>query len=288
VAATFDGQLYLTIRGDLGIAFGGEKLLEEQNAMITRWLPEEMSVEEARGLLINKELHPASIPQVPREVWLEQAVAREAIRTTLEIGRPGWNPGNAQSYPHLLPFSDTIIISGSALARAPHPGQTALVILDGLQPVGITTLVLDTQGLASALGSVAGVKPLAAVEALDSGGLVNLATVVTPIGQARRGDVILRVQVKHEDGGSFGVEVRYGDLEVLPLPLGQQAILELEPARNHRFDVGLGGPGKGGKRRVSGGLVGLIIDARGRPLRLSSYPDRQRTQMQQWLWSVGG
>jgi hypothetical protein len=60
----------------------------------------------------------------------------------------------------------------------------------------------------------------------------------------------------------------------------------LHPSR--QFDVGLGGPGKAGKRRVSGGLVGLIIDARGRPLRLSGEADRRQSQMQQWLWDVGG
>jgi hypothetical protein len=48
------------------------------------------------------------------------------------------------------------------------------------------------------------------------------------------------------------------------------------------------GPRRGGKRRVSGGLVGLIIDARGRPLRLASDPEQRQVQMQQWLWDVGG
>jgi hypothetical protein len=82
------------------------------------------------------------------------------------------------------------------------------------------------------------------------------------------------------------VEVRQGDLEVLPLLPGQQAVLELRPLRH--FDVGLGGPGKAGQRRVSGGLVGLIIDARGRPLRLPRDPELCQRQMRKWLWDVGG
>jgi hypothetical protein len=73
---------------------------------------------------------------------------------------------------------------------------------------------------------------------------------------------------------------------VLPLPPGRQAVLQLKPLR--RFDVGLGGPGKAGKRRVSGGLVGLIIDARGRPLRLPRQPEKRQLKMQRWLWDVGG
>jgi hypothetical protein len=286
VVAIFDGRLSITI-GDLGIAFGGEQLLQQQGAeTITRWLPEPMSGEEARGMLINNKMRPGSVHQELRELRLEQALAREAIRTTLEVARPGWKPGAAQPHPHLLPLCDTIVVSGGALAHAPHPGQVALVVLDALEPIGVSTLVLDAYGLAPALGSVAAVKPLAAVEALDGGALVNLATVVTPVGHARQGDVILRMQVTYDGGSTLSAEVRYGDLEVLPLPPGQQAVLELHPLRH--FDVGLGGPGKAGKRRVSGGLAGLIIDARGRPLRLASKASQRHSQVQQWLWDVGG
>jgi len=288
MAAVFDKQLFLTVRSGLGVAFGGEQLLQRQGVeSITRWLPEPMSDEEAHELLINKEMRPTSIPQVQRELWLEQALAREAIRTTLGVARPGWKAGAAQPYPHLLPLCDTILVSGGVLAHAPRPGQAALIVLDALQPTGVTTLVLDEYGLAPLLGSVAAIKPLAAVDVLDSGGFVNLATVVTPVaGHARRGDTILKIRMTYDDGSSFSVEVHYGDLEVLPLLPGQQATLELHPLR--RFDVGLGGPGKGGKRHVNGGLAGLIIDARGRPLRISGKPERRQTQMQQWRWDVGG
>ncbi len=288
VAAVFDGRLFLAVRSGLGVAFGGEQLLQERGAeTITRWLPEPMSDDEARGLLINKEMRPTSIPQIERELWLEQALAREAIRTTLEVAHPGWKPGAAQPYPRLLPLCDTIVVSGGVLTHAPRPGQAASIVLDALQPIGITTLVLDKHGLAPLLGSAAAVKPLAVVETLDSGSLVNLATVVTPVaGRARRGDIILKVRVTYDDDSTLSMEARYGEIEVLPLPLGQQAVLELRPLRH--FDVGLGGPGKGGKRRVSGGLAGLIIDARGRPLRLPSNPEQRQTQVQRWRWDVGG
>jgi hypothetical protein len=287
IAATFDGHLFLTVQGDLGIAFGGQQLLQGQGVeALTRWIPEPMTEDEVRGTLVNKEIHPASIPQERRELWLEQALAREAIRGTLEVARPGWRPGAAQPYPHLLPLCQTIIVSGGALVNAPRPGQTALMVLDALQPIGVSTLVVDKYGLASALGSVAAVKPLAAVETLDSGGFVNLATVVSPVGRARPGDTVLRVKLTYDDGSAFSVEVQYGNIEVLPVLLGQQANLELRPAR--RFDVGLGGPGKGGKRRIDGGLAGLIIDARGRPLRLANEPEERHVQTRQWLWDVGG
>jgi uncharacterized protein (TIGR01319 family) len=287
IAATFDGHPFLTVRGDLGTAFGGERLVQEQGVeTLTRWMPEPMIEDEVHGTLINKEMHPASVPQESRELWLEQALAREAISRALEVARPGWKPGAAQPYPHLLPLCQTIIVSGGVLVNAPRPGQAALVVLDALQPIGVSMLVLDKYGLAPALGSVAAIKPLAAVEALDGEGFVNLATVVSPVGRARPGETILRVKVTYDDGSGFSVEVQYGNIEVLPLLPEQQAILELRPIK--RFDVGLGGPGKGGKRRVSGGLAGLIIDARGRPLHLASEPKERQMQTQQWLWDVGG
>jgi uncharacterized protein (TIGR01319 family) len=287
LAAAFDGQLSLAVRSDLGVAFSGEEFLERHGAeLISRWMQEPMSTEQLRALFINKAVRPATIPQVPRELWAEQALAREMIRTALEMVRPGWRPGSAQVYDGLMPSFETIVVSGGVLARAPRPGQTALLVLDAVQPIGLTTLVLDAHGLAPALGNVAVVKPLAAVEALDSGGLTNLATAVVPAGHARRGDTVLRVRMTYDDGGSLEVEVRYGDLEVLPLPPSQEAVLELRPQRH--FDVGLGGPGKGGRRRVSGSLVGVVIDARGRPLDLPRRAEDRQEQMRQWLWDVGG
>jgi hypothetical protein len=287
LAAVFDGKLFRTIGGDLGGVFGGERLIRQRGASaLTRWMPEPIDDNEALGKIINRETHPASMPQEQRDLWLEHALAREAIRTTLAMSGPGWRAGAAQPYPDLLPLCDTIVVRGGVLAHAPRPGHVALVVLDALEPIGISTLVLDAYDLAPALASAAAISPLATVEALDGGALVNLATVVAPVGRGRGGETVLRVQVTYENGGGFSADVGYGDLEVLPLLPGQEAVVELRPAR--RFDVGLGGPGKGGKRRVSGGLAGLIIDARGRPLRLPDEPEQRQSQIRQWLWDVGG
>lgn len=287
VAAVFDGHLYLTIRAELGSAYGGKTLAERYGAAsITRWMPTPMTAEAALSVIINKEIHPVSVPDDLEELWLEQAVTREAIREALRTARPSWKPGKAQPYGELTPLFDPILVSGGVFAGAPRPGHVALMVLDAVEPIGITTLLLDANGLAPILGAVAGFNPLATVETLDHGGVVNLATVIAPVGVARKGDIVLRVRVNYEEGGSLDVEVPYGSLELLPLPLGEEAVLELEPRR--RFDVGLGGPGKGGKQRVRGGILGLIVDARGRPLQLPDNPEEQQAQNQQWLWDVGG
>ena len=185
-----------------------------------------------------------------------------------------------------MPDLEPIIGGGSVLGRAPRPGQAALMLLDALEPVGVTTLLLDMFGLMPALGACALAQPLAAVQALGAGGLVTLGTAVVPVGRAKLGDTVLGVRVKYESGGDLEVDVKAGTLEVLPLPLGQQAELKLRPCSN--IDVGRGGPGQGGKSiKVEGGLVGLIIDARGRPLVLPADATKRRERVQQWLWDMG-
>jgi hypothetical protein len=180
-----------------------------------------------------------------------------------------------------MPLLEPIIATGGILVQAPRLSQTVLMLLDAIEPVGITTLVLDEQGVAPALGAVAVSQPLAAVEALDAGPFLTLGTLVAPVGRARPGEVIMRVKITFEQGGELEIEAKYGSLEMLPLRIGEKARMELKPRRG--FRVGRAG----GVVEVHGGAVGLVIDARGRPLRLPSGPDARRQLVQQWLWEMG-
>lgn len=287
IVAVFDGHPSITIRSDLGALHGGSRVIQQRGTeAIGRWVPLLMKAEQIAGTLLHRTIWPASVAQEAEELWVEQAAAREVIREALQSARSAWQPGRAQPYPHLSPLLDPILVTGGALTGAASPGQTALMVLDAVEPIGVSTLLVDPQGLAALLGAVGRLRPLAAVETLDTGGIVNLATTVVPVGVARPGEIVLRIRVRYEGGGALEMEVPYGSLEMLPLPPGQEAVLEIHPRRH--FDVGLGGPGKGGKRRVRGGLAGLIVDARGRPLQLADKPDRRVAQMRTWLWDVGG
>jgi hypothetical protein len=110
--------------------------------------------------------------------------------------------------------------------------------------------------------------------------------VITPIGRAPSGVPVLRLKVVREDAYETVLDIKQGDLEVVPLPPGKKAQIYLQPF--HRYDIGMGGLGRGGSIRVVGSVLGVVIDARGRPLVLSEDLRRRRELSRKWLWMLGG
>ncbi len=281
-----DEHLDLAIRSDLGLSYNAARLLSEVSPVsISRWLPFEIEPADIRNILHNKAIHYRTLPQTREELLLEQAVAREILGLLLKDMMPRWGLGASSLYTGLLPKFHLIIGGGGVLANAPTSGQAALMLLDALQPVGVTGLVLDKLRLVAPLAAVAMLNPLAAAQVAEHDALQSLGTVVAPVGTAREGEVALTFKINYDDGRSLQVEVPYGSLEVIPLATGQTADLELRPTR--RFDVGLGVRGQAGTTKVEGGALGIIIDARGRPLPFAQDPAEQREKMQRWLWDMG-
>ena len=275
-------QPSLQVAADLGVGYGAPELLRRVGVeAIENWLPFEPEPGEVQATLLNKGIRPTTIPQDRRQLLIEQAAAREALRLVMRQARETWNPDTSDEQRWLTPLVEPIIASGAILGQSPRLGQAVLMLLDAIEPVGITTIVIDEYGLAPALGAMAVIQPLAAVQALDSGAFLTLGTVVAPVGRARPGEVVMRVKITFEQGGELEIEAKYGSLEVLPLRTGEKATLELKPRRG--ISVGR----VKGAVEVNGGVIGLVIDARGRPLRLPSEPKERRQQVQQWLWDMG-
>jgi len=194
-------------------------------------------------------------------------------------------PNVPGSMPGLLPWFEPIIASGSVLTKAPTRNQALMMVLNGLQPTGVTTIALDRNNLAVSLGATASVTPLLTIQSLDATNFVNLCTIISPIGTAPLGTPILRVRMTGDDNVESEQEVKYGSLAVIKLPSGQAGTLHLTPL--HRFDVGMGGLGRGGTVKVIGGVLGVVIDARGRPLHMPAEPSRRRELLSNWLTTIG-
>lgn len=286
IACAFAGDLRLSIHPGLGL---GENLPEILNLCpitdILRWVPVDISENNLRDYIYNKAIYPTSLPITRDELAIEQAIACQAMLLAVRQAGKSYPPGIPGSLPGLLPWFEPIIASGGVLIKAPNPNQALMMILNGLQPTGVTTIALDRNNLAAALGAAAGVTPLLTIQSLDAANFVNLCTVITPIGRAAPGTPILRVRLSGDNALASEVEVQYGTLTKIGLPMGQTGTLHLTPL--HRFEVGMGGLGRGGTVKVAGGILGVVIDARGRPLRMLAEPSRRRELLNKWLEVVG-
>jgi hypothetical protein len=275
----------LATHADLGVGLSAETALGRiPLERVVRWLPLAVDEADARAILLDKSLHPSSVPETWEELLLEYAFAREVMREVVAQARPGWLRGGHHPLAD-TPQWDLVVGAGRTLTRAPHPGFSALLLIDALEPVGVSQLALDSAGIAASLGAVAGAHALAAAEVVEQDAFLNLGTVVAPLGTARPGEMALHVKVYYADGREIQQGVAYGSISLIPLAPRERARLELHPTR--RFDVGLGEPGRGVTAEAEGGVLGLIIDARGRPLRLPADNEERRNLVQAWLASVG-
>jgi hypothetical protein len=282
IASAFSGDLILSIYPGLGL---GENLPQMLNLCsisdIMRWVTIDISEKDLRNYIFNKSIYPNCLPITGDELAIEQALACQAIQLAVRQASKTYPPNLLGSLPGLLPWFEPIIASGSALTKAPNRNQALMMILNGLQPTGVTTIALDRNNLTPSLGAAANVAPLLAVQSLDATNFINLCTVISTVGQAPLGTPILKVRMANDDGQESELEVRHGSLAAIRLPPGQAGTLHLTPLR--RFDVGMGGLGRGGTVKVIGGVLGVLIDARGRPLRLPAEPSRRRDLLSKWL-----
>jgi hypothetical protein len=158
-----------------------------------------------------------------------------------------------------------------------------MMLLDGLQPIGLSSLVLDQYSMLASLGAAARLSPLMPVQLMESSVFSNLATVVSVRSSAKPGTTILRarVQLPGEQVKSFNI--KQGSLTRIPVKSGIRAAMQIIPTRQSRMELtGL----TEGAFRINGGICGLVIDARGRPISFPKDNAKREQMLQTWTASL--
>jgi len=286
VAAGFNGKLTLGVYPQFGLGENLPGLLQyTQLEDIMRWLPLDIAPSVVRDYLYQRSLYPGTIPATKEDHAIGHAVSRQVLYLAMQEARRNFPAEARLLRKDLMPLFEPILAGGGALSNAPTPGQSLLLLLDALQPIGITSIILDQNNLLPLLGAAAESNYLLPVQVLESGAFMSLGTIVSVISPASYGTPVIKARLTYEDGSDARVEVKFGGLEILPLNMGQTARLSLQPL--NRSDIG-NGPGRNAAIQVAGGVMGVVIDARGRPLSLPEDPVRRRELFKKWLWSVGG
>ena len=158
------------------------------------------------------------------------------------------------------------------------------MMIDAYQPEGVTVLTVDSIFMMPHLGVLSEHHPSAAEEVFERDCLVRIGTCIAPIGTGKKGEPCVTVT-----GNGVNVSVPFGELRVVPMEGGGE--VTIDPARS--FDVGAGkgkrvvGSPNSTTARIDPGLIGLIIDCRGRPLSIPDDPAARRKFMQDTLTAFG-
>lgn len=278
ICAALRKESYISIRPDLGLGHSAVSSVEQVGAQnVLRWLTYPATENDLLNYVWNKTLRPATVPQSPEDLEMEYALTREVIRTALSTARQSWRGVDRNA---ALPTMRPIIGAGAVLSQVLEPGISALLLLDALQPSGVTDLRLDPYGVIAALGGIAYLQPLALVQVLEAGGLLSLGTAICPDGKPGAANA-MTVTVKYASGRTVQRTVESGGLRAIELPSGQKATVTVQCERGLTLN---------GRRKVTltveGGAAGIVFDGRGRPLVIPTDISRRKDLLPRWIAGV--
>ena len=158
-----------------------------------------------------------------------------------------------------------------------------LIMTDAYEPVGFTTLSVDSIFMMPHLGVLSTINEKAATDVFVRDCMIYLGTCVAPVGQGREGETCAEFELALPDGRTVKDRLLFGDVKLYPLALGANARMTMHPARS--VDLG-SGPGAPVTREVQGGVVGVLLDGRGRPLQLPAESSARVAALKKWFDAV--
>ncbi len=303
VFSVFQGVFNRTVSANLGMSYSVSNVFAEAGVPnVMRWVPFDMDERDLRNRVKNKMIRPTTIPQSMQELVFEQAIAKEALRLAF-IQHKSFATmlkGVQQQRTIADAFEQTtsggtlvnmmtlnmLIGSGGVLSHAPRRNQAALMMIDAFQPEGITRLAVDSIFMMPQLGVLAEVHQAAATEVFNKDCLIHLGTCICPVGALKKGTgPVMNYSIDLPEGTQSGT-LEYGQMKMFKLGMDEKTSLPhevnavFEPERN--FDLGAG---KGHKieTTISGGVVGIILDGRGRPFSPPKDNATRVAKLKEWM-----
>ena len=296
VFSVFSGIYNRTVSANLGMSYSICNVLTEAGLPnIKRWLPFEESDAYIRNQLRNKMVRPTTIPQDLRDLQIEQAASREALRLAFEhhkslaremvgvqqqrdISDIFEQKASGSTLVNMFEL-DMLIGSGGVLAHAPKLAQTALMMMDAYAPQGLTTLAKDSIFMMPQLGILSTLLPEAATEVFEKDCLIRIADCLAPVGTAKAGEECFTAIA---DGKSYLVP--FGEIVLVPVEAGRTVSVECRPGKSFDF-----GDGKGRSKTYTtvAGELGLVLDGRGRPIVIPVEDAERAATMRRWLEAMG-
>jgi hypothetical protein len=295
VFSVFEKQFNRTVSANLGMSYSVCNVLSETGiSNVIRWIPFQIEERTLTNHIANKMIRPTTIPQTLKALIIEQAIAREALSLSFKqhkdfavklkgvqqertISDAFEQTISGETLVNLMEL-DMLVGSGGVLSHAPRRHQAARMLIDAFLPEGITQLAVDSIFMMPQLGILSTIHPKAAVEVFEKDCLIRLGTCIAPVGDQKLNMPILKYELllPHE---KLEGQLIAGEIKLIPIPY--EAIeIKLIPAKG--MDVG-SGINETIKTHVYGGVVGIILDGRGRnPFQLSNNAEERVNNLLKW------
>ena len=297
IYSIFDKRFVRSVSANLGMSYSISNVLKETGLEnIMRWLPFDIDSSDVRNRLRNKMIRPTTIPQTLQELVIEHAVAREALRlglvhhrsiaTTLKgvRGEVAFLRGITtqaivESYIDMMKI-DIVAGTGGLLSHAPRRVQSLMILNDAFLTEGVTMMFQDSVFMMPHLGVVSTVHRDAAWQIFDLDCLVRLGTIVAPNGEPDPSEVALDITLEMPDGDTIKESLKGGEVKKITIPERQVVQATIQPGRT--LDIGAG-PGHELVTSIEGGVVGIVLDTRGRPLVLPEDSETRKAALMKWI-----
>lgn len=235
---------------------------------VARWTADEPLPDALQVFVLERTAQPTALPSTSSELQLAHAIWTAAARETLgeSVG------GRGQSPP-----VDLAVITGDITRTLARPVQAAMVLINSLETAGVTQLALDASNALAMSGCLIHSGLATAVES----SLVRLGACAALRGDASLGNAAVAVEVHPAGASVIEREVTAGSMDVIQWDADAEAEVRIWPAPE--FDAGLGyGRPVHLRAPLVAGSIGLVIDARGRPLVWPDAPDARQAWVAQW------
>ncbi len=276
VAGSNNGTLHQNVVENSLFNHPDHFLTETNIREISKWLSINKEKEDVNDYVWGKSIRPNIIPNDKDELIIEISIIKNLIRKNyhffknkFSISTDKWNQ---------------IVINGDSLSNFDNPNDIALILLDAIQPKGITNLFLDQHGILPVLGSIAGDNPILPIQILEGTSISLLAKVFSIESKVKIGTPILKIRLEFKDGTYLEEQIIKGSIVKLPISAGQIVKLFIQPLSNIDMDQFGNSIDKG--LIIQGGLCGVIFDARGRPIQLQKNNSERYEQFQKWYRSM--
>ncbi len=231
---------------------------------------------ELKDYILNKSFHPELIPANSYSAEIEQTLAQFLIRDAVLS-----NPWKTQLSDGTLGM---VLLGGSVLRNVEDPGDALRIGMNSIRPLGLVDYYLDMNGLASAVGALAGINRELAAQVTTPAMFLNLGRVITPLSRVKEGKRAFSISVRDDSGNVQKYDIIHGGIKRIPLEYGRYYEIDWF---NVDKSVSIPGVSTWTSFGFKSGCFGLVFDMRGNSIEFPKDRSAQIHLLERWKTELG-